>query len=286
MALKMSMCQFSVPLLMPHVNNSQSTLMLWALRDIVKEWRPYSLSESRGFVENHIVQAKIPFYSFVRLQNCKSQYLHTQEMKGGAIKRHIANGLAEVSWYLPRGRGHPDVFPDPIAFANLRGNISESLAQFTFLFQVSTATFVFLDKIEKEEHEILTSLQDAKSKLFLVVNRKDGSAKEDLESVKKTVKELDLPKQCESKYPNVNVVEFSEKLSAAINKITVGKPTMNIENMLNKAVELGLSVDECTSDDQKKTAEKIVKGIRVQKIPDYKANSFLCKALTGKGYRC
>ncbi|KAJ4947296.1 hypothetical protein JOQ06_009332 [Pogonophryne albipinna] len=289
MALKMSMCQFSVPLLMPHVNNSQSTLMLWALRDIVKEWCPHSLSESRGFVENHIVQAKIPFYSFVRLQNCSlstSQILNQvlslgqqnhnifihRDMKGGAIKRQIANGLAEVCWYLPRGRGHPDVFPDPIAFANLRGNISESLAQFTFLFQVSTATFLFLDKIEEEEHEILSSLQDAKSKLVLVVNRKDGSAKEDMESVRKTMKELDLPNSSvKVKDQRVNVVEFSEKLSAAINKITVGKPTLDIENMVDKAVELGLSVDEYTSDDQKKTAELLVKGIGVQKIPDYKS---------------
>ncbi|XP_034004759.1 up-regulator of cell proliferation-like [Trematomus bernacchii] len=288
MALKMSICQFSVPLLMPHVNNSQSTLMLWALRDIVKEWCPHSLSESRDFVENNIVQAKIPFYSFVRLKNCtlsKSQILNQvlslgqqnhnifihRDMKGGAIERHIANGLAEVCWYLPRGREHPDVFPDPIAFANLRGNISESLAQFTFLFHVSTATFVFLDKIEKEEHEILTSLQDVKSKLFLVVNRKDGSAKEDMESVRKTVKELDLPNSSvKMKDPRVNVVGFSEKLSAAINKITVGKPTMDIENMLDKAIDFGLSVDECTSDDQKKASEKIVKGIGVQKIPDYK----------------
>ncbi|XP_034074454.1 up-regulator of cell proliferation-like isoform X2 [Gymnodraco acuticeps] len=288
MALKMSMCQFSVPLLMPHVNNSQSTLMLWALRDIVKEWRPHSLSESRGFVENNIVQAKIPFYSFVRLKNCtlsKSQILNQvlsigqqnhnyfihRDIKGGAIKRQIANGLAEVCWYLPRGREHPDVFPDPIAFANLRGNISESHAQFTFLFHVSTATFVFLDKIEKEEHEILTSLQDVKSKLFLVVNPKDGGAKEDMESVKTTVKELDLPNSSvKMKDPRVNVVEFSEKLSAAINKITVGTPTMIIENMLDNAIELGLSVDECTSGEQKKTAEKIVKGIGVEKIPDYK----------------
>ncbi|KAK1891736.1 Interferon-induced very large GTPase 1 [Dissostichus eleginoides] len=288
MALKMSMCQFSVPLLMPHVNNSQSTLMLWALRDIVKEWRPH-LSESRGFVENHIVQAKIPFYSFVRLQNCslsKSQILNQVlslgqqyhnyfihgDMKGGAIERHIANGLAEVCWYLPRGREHPDIFPEPIAFANLRGNISESLAQFTFLFQVSTATFVFLDKIEKEEHDILTSLQDAKSKLFLVFNRKDRSAKEDMESVRKTVKELDLPNSnVKVKDPRVNVVEFSERLSSSINKITVGTLPMSIENMLDKAVDLGLSVDECTSDDQKKTAEKIVKGIGVREIPDYKS---------------
>ncbi|XP_068584955.1 up-regulator of cell proliferation-like [Cebidichthys violaceus] len=287
-ALKMSMCQFSVPLLLPHANNSQSTLMLWALRDIVKEWRPHELSESKGFVENNIVQADIPFYSFVRLKNCslsKSQILnhalsHGQQshnmfihrdMEGGAHERKIANDLVEVCWYLPCGRENLDIFPEPVAFANLRGDICESLAQFTFLFQVSTATFVFMDKVEENEHKILTSLEDVKSKLFFVVNRKEGD-EEDMRSIKTTVEELNLPNSnVKIKNSRVNVAEFSKKLGAAIKtSMSDIKNTRSIENMLDKAVELGLSVDERTSDEQKKAAEEIVKGIGVRSIPDYK----------------
>uniref|UniRef100_A0A4W6FDT7 VLIG-type G domain-containing protein n=1 Tax=Lates calcarifer TaxID=8187 RepID=A0A4W6FDT7_LATCA len=199
--LKMSMCQFPVPLLLPHGNNSQCTLMLWALRDIVKEWRPHDLSESRGFVEENIVQANIPFYSFVRLKNCslsKSQFLNHvlsrgqqnnnifihRYVEGGGVKRKIANGLVEACWYLPCGTEDLDIFPEPAAFANLRGDIGQSLTQFTFLLEVSTATFVFLDKVEENEHKILTSLQDVKSKLFLVVNNKKGSTREEMMSVK------------------------------------------------------------------------------------------------------
>ncbi|CAK6981909.1 up-regulator of cell proliferation-like [Scomber scombrus] len=289
MALKMSMCQFSVPLLLPHVNNSQSTLMLWALRDIVKEWRPQDLSESRGFVENNIVQADIPFFTFVRLKNCSlsksqvlnhvlslGQYNHNmfidRDMKGGALKRRISNGLIEVCWYLPCGRENLDIFPGPVAFANLRGDICESRAQFNFLFQVSTATFVFLDKVEENEHTILTSLKDVKSKLFLVVNRKEGNAREDMMSVKTTVEELQLPNsRMKTKDPKVNVAAFSEKLCVPIKKsLTNAANTVKIENMLNKAFELGLAVDENENDVQKKAAEEIVKGIGLQKIPDYK----------------
>ena len=115
MALKMSMCQFSLPLLLPRGHKSQCTLMLWALRDIVKEWCPHEMSESRGFVEDNIVQANIPFFSFVRLKNSslsKSQFLNHvlssgqqncnifihRDVEGGAIKREIANGLVEVCW--------------------------------------------------------------------------------------------------------------------------------------------------------------------------------------------
>ncbi|XP_062292992.1 interferon-induced very large GTPase 1-like [Scomber scombrus] len=287
MALKMSMCQFSVPLLLPHGNNSQSTLMLWALRDIVKEWCPQDLSDSRGFVEDNIVQANIPFFTFVRLKNCslsKSQVLnhvlsHGQQnhnifihrdMEGGAITKKIANGLVEVCWFLPCGNENLDIFPGPVAFANLRGDICESQAQFNFLFQVSTATFVFLDKIEENEHKILTSLQDVKSKLFLVVNCKENS-REDMVSVKETLKELELPNSSvKTKDPKVNVAEFSKKLCVSIKKSLTDVANVKIENMLDKAVELGLSVDEKKTCIQKKAAEEIVKGIGVQKISDYK----------------
>ncbi|XP_053185276.1 up-regulator of cell proliferation-like [Scomber japonicus] len=288
MALKMSMCQFSVPLLLPYVNNSQSTLMLWALRDIVKEWCPHDLCESRGFVENNIVQANIPFFTFVRLKNCslsKSQVLNHvlsrgqqnhnifihRDMKGGAFKRRIANGLVEVCWYLPCGRENLDIFPGPVAFANLRGDICESLAQFNFLFQESTATFVFLDKVEENEHKILTSLQDVKSKLFLVVNCKENSG-EDIVSIKTTLKELELPKSSvEIKDSRVNVAALTEKLCAAIKSSLPGvSATLNIVNMVRKAAELGLYVDETTSDEQKKAAEEIMVAIERQSIPDYK----------------
>ncbi|XP_044213938.1 up-regulator of cell proliferation-like isoform X2 [Thunnus albacares] len=288
MALKMSMCQFSVPLLLPHGDNSQCSLMLWALRDIIKEWCPHDLSESKGFVEDSIVQANIPFFTFVRLKNCSlsksqvlnhvlslGQYNHNifihRDMKGGAIPKKIASGLVEVCWYLPSGRENLDIFPGPVAFANLRGDICESLTQFKFLFQQSTATFVFLDKVEENEHKILTSLQDVKSKLFLVVNRKDNS-REDMMSVQTTLKELELPKSSvKTKDPKVNVAEFSDKLCVSIKKSLTNKAnTVIFENMLDKAVDFGLSVDENKTDEQKKAAEEIVKGIGVRSIPDYK----------------
>uniref|UniRef100_A0A3B4UM51 Up-regulator of cell proliferation-like n=1 Tax=Seriola dumerili TaxID=41447 RepID=A0A3B4UM51_SERDU len=290
MALKMSMCQFPVPLLLPHGKRSQCTLMLWALRDIVKEWRPIHLAEEKGFVEENLVQADTPFFSFVRLKNCslsKSQIMNhvlshgqqnhsifiQREMEGGTIKRKIANGLVEVCWYLPCGRGNLDIFPKPIAFANLRGDINESITQFNFLFQVSTATFVFLDKVEEDEHRILTSLRDdVKSKLFLVVNCKEGTAKEEMTSVETIKKRLDLPKtSVKTKVSSENGAEFSQKICATIKKSLTDKTDRtNIEQMLSRAVELGLSVDECRSENQNKVADEILKGIERKSIQEYK----------------
>ncbi|XP_058485004.1 up-regulator of cell proliferation-like [Solea solea] len=289
MALKMSLCQFSLPLLLPHGNKSQCALMHWALRDIVKEWCPHDLSESKGFVEENIIQANIPFYSFVRLKNCslsKSQFLNHllssgqqscsifthRDVEGGAVKRQIANGLVEVCWYLPSGGKTLDIFPEPIGFANLRGDIRESLTQFNFLFQVSTATFVFLDRVDEEEHRILTSLQDVKSKLFLVVNRNGENARQDMMLVKTLVGELNLSNnRVKIKDSRQNVTEFSNRLCEAMKTSLLDvKSTISIENMFDKAIELGLSVDESKTDKQREAAEEIMDDIGVRSIPHYK----------------
>ncbi|KAF3852872.1 hypothetical protein F7725_006227 [Dissostichus mawsoni] len=74
MALKMSMCQFSVPLLLPNCDTKQCTLMLWAMRDITSV-----TLESKGFIEERIVVSELPMISFVRLGECslsKSEILN------------------------------------------------------------------------------------------------------------------------------------------------------------------------------------------------------------------
>ncbi|XP_047435859.1 up-regulator of cell proliferation-like isoform X2 [Mugil cephalus] len=290
MSLKMSMCQFSVPLLLPHGNKSQCSLMLWALRDIVKEWRPHDLSESRGFVEDNIVQADLPFYSFVRLKNCSLSKSHLldrilsrdqqnhnifihRDMEGGGVKREISNGLVEVCWYLPYGKENLDIFPNPVTFANMRGDICESLEQFQFLLKVSSITFVFLDKVEENELKVLTSVKDVKSKLFLVVNQKEMNVKEDMMSVKKTLETLDFPKDSVIvKKTGDNAAFFSKKLSEAIKTcLSHVKATTSIVNMFDKAVEFGLSVDENKTDQQNKAAKEIMDVIGVRSIPQYKS---------------
>ncbi|XP_025760408.1 interferon-induced very large GTPase 1-like, partial [Oreochromis niloticus] len=137
MALKMSTCQFSVPLLLPNCDTNQCTLMLWAMRDIVKKYRPQSLSESKGFIEDRIVLSELPMISFVRLGECSlskseilnkllsnSQQYHDTfvhyNMECGESPRTMSNGLTEITWYLPGGNTNIDIFSQPVAVANLR----------------------------------------------------------------------------------------------------------------------------------------------------------------------
>ncbi|XP_054877007.1 up-regulator of cell proliferation-like [Poeciliopsis prolifica] len=300
MALKMSMCQFSVPLLLPHCYDSQCSLMLWALRDIVKEWRTPKLSESKDFAEASIVQADAPFYCFVRLKNnslSKSLLLNhvmnhgqqntkifmDREMEGGTHHREIANGLVEMSCYLPCGRKTDEIFQKPVIFANLRGDICESPTQFAFLYEVSIAVFVLMDKIQEDELKILMSLHDAKSKLFFVFTQ-NKNAIEDTMSVKTAVEKLELPKNhLVSKKQNVNVKEFSKTLCVTINSsLECVSNRMCIANMTETAIKLGLSVDEQRSAAQQNAAESIREGIGLRKIPDYKKQQL---RLQGENWR-
>ncbi|KAK6324578.1 hypothetical protein J4Q44_G00039200 [Coregonus suidteri] len=140
MVQKMSMCQFAVPLLLPNCETKQSTLMLWALRDIVKKFRPSSQTATNAFVEERIVLSDIPMVSFVRLGEIrvsKSQILNKllsnpqqyhdtfvhHDMECGDVPRQISNGLVEISWYFPCGNRNIDMFTKPVAVANLRGDI-------------------------------------------------------------------------------------------------------------------------------------------------------------------
>ncbi|XP_030636748.1 interferon-induced very large GTPase 1 [Chanos chanos] len=257
-ALKMSMCQFSVPLLLPNCDTQQSTFMLWAMRDIVKKFRPHSLEDPRGFVEERIVVSKLPLVSFVRLGECslsKSQILNKllsnpqqyhdtfvhHDMDCGDSPRRISNGLVEISWYLPCGNKNIDIFPEPVAVANLRGDISTFEAQYSFLCQTSAAVFVFFDNLDTN-YRLLTN-QHVKAQLFLVGNTQDKAF--NMEMLKKTVSEMNLKKCNVILRTKQNDADFVKNLRSTVSDVVKNSPLkMRLEDMATVAFELGIHVDE------------------------------------------
>ncbi|XP_041635962.1 up-regulator of cell proliferation-like [Cheilinus undulatus] len=285
MALKMSMCQFSVPLLLPNCDREQCTLTLWAMRDIVKEYRPSSLSESKGFIEDRIVVSKLPLVSFVRLGDCSlskskilnellsnpQQYHDTfvhRNMENGACQRRISNGLTEVTWYLPCGNKTMDVFSEPVAVANLRGDIASFETQFSFLCQTSAAVFVFFDNLDPECN-LLTN-QNHKAQIFLVGNHQ--SQQFSMDALKKVANKLKLTKSnILLKTKQMNDADFIKILRKTINSVVENsEKKMNIEQMADIAHELGIWVDEDCQ--ECKTAKKNADAItaQIQDILKYK----------------
>ncbi|XP_048098444.1 up-regulator of cell proliferation-like [Alosa alosa] len=283
MSIKMSMCQFAVPFLLPCPDNNQCTLMVWALRNIYKEWRPHDLMHNKNHLEDSVVHAPIPLLTFVRLKDCrlsKSQFINhilsTQQsihfthrdMDGGNVPKKIANGLVEIAWCLPCGQSNIDVFPEPVAIVNMRGDILSKETQFSFLMQVSTAVFVFFDTMTQEEERLLDLQGPLKSKLFLVMNSEmEGHHSKSVDTLKLQENHVLIRKR------NLNMAKFSKQIIGAITTALEACKKINIEEMSHIAHDLGISVDECknkASQSAKLAADNIMEGIGVRPIADYK----------------
>ncbi|XP_051540625.1 up-regulator of cell proliferation-like [Myxocyprinus asiaticus] len=255
MISKMSMCQFAVPLLLPNSDKNQITLMLWAMRDIVKKYRPHTLQDPSGFVQERIVLSELPLVSFVRLGRCniskseilnkllsnQQQYTETfvhYNMDCGNIPKKISDGLVDISWYLPCGNKNIDVFPEPVAIANLRGDIQNFQTQFSFLCETSTAMFVFFeDKLLGTEYISIPSLKST-LQVFYVSHSNS-------ESVKATVKRLNLKKSSFIFKAKQNDADFVKKIQTKLqDTIDNGNHKMSIVKLAEVARDLGISVDE------------------------------------------
>uniref|UniRef100_A0A3B4T2R2 Si:dkey-85k7.12 n=1 Tax=Seriola dumerili TaxID=41447 RepID=A0A3B4T2R2_SERDU len=279
MALKMSMCQFSVPLLLPNCDTQQCTLMLWALRDIVKKYRPQSLSQSKGFIEDRIVLSELPMISFVRLGECSlskseilnkllsnSQQYHDtfvhHDMECGDSPRRISDGLTEITWYLPCGNKNIDIFSEPVAVANLRGDITSFETQFSFLCQTSAAIFVFFDSL-KSGCRLLTN-QSYKAQIVLVGNHQSKTFS--LDALEQVATELGLTNNnIVLKTRRMNDADFVKNLRKTVSDVVENsKMKMCIEQMADIAHELGILVDEDCAECQtaKKNADAIAAEIK------------------------
>ncbi|XP_062903274.1 up-regulator of cell proliferation-like [Mobula hypostoma] len=302
--LKMSLCQFALPFLMPDTHShpmnkvrgptegSGATLLLWAMRPIVKTWCPHSPTDSSPIVEVPIVTAAMPTVSFLRLGRCtvsKSRilnltlsqaqlqqniFLHS-EMECGNVPRRISDGMAEISWYLPSGKSNTDIFPEAAAFINLRGDAETSQRNAQFLVKVSAALFIFIDVIGEKEREFLTSLTQSPAKLFLIVNTHINQQHKTPEQVKKLFKDLKLERPQWIVRTNVNEAKLVEKLRSQIKQVILmrdrDQTLLSLEQMADIAMESGIGVDERQTEIQRaKELTKILDRLDSGGITGYK----------------
>uniref|UniRef100_A0A674J236 VLIG-type G domain-containing protein n=1 Tax=Terrapene triunguis TaxID=2587831 RepID=A0A674J236_9SAUR len=278
---KMSMCQFALPLLLPALDTPKCNLMLWAMRDIVRKWRPHSLAESRGFREESLVLTAMPTISFVRMGSCsfsKSKLLNEvlspsqqhhdffihQDLSSGNVPREIADGLIEISWFFPGGRKNLDLFSEPVAVTNLRGDIESHWLQFSFLTEVSSAVFIFAENITEREYTLLSSLKESTTKYYFILNRQAGRSSETLAFLNRLAPVLKLKNShMLMKDSSTNKAKFVEKLQFTIQSIMNSSPKrIGIEDMAVIARELGIQIDEDRVECQ--TASNCVKEITTE----------------------
>lgn len=186
---KLSLCQLAIPCLLPDPSNGNMKYLLWSMRSIIKAWKDCSLTKF-SYKECHIVDHKVPIITFLRighgtLQISKSSILNEviseskQEIffnwhsDGGNYNRRITNGVVELCWYLPSGCEN-DLYHDPIAFFNLRGNASDYPLQLGFIEKVSNMLFILIGDDKELDHTAVAKLNDkfAKRAVLILYSKK------------------------------------------------------------------------------------------------------------------
>lgn len=269
-------CRFALPLLLPDAENNRSILMLGAMRDVVKEQPARALAGPAGETEKFLTLMKMPVISFVRLGDCsisKSRilnallspahlkshkvFLHRDRALPGP-PRQISDGLVEIAWCFPDRdslKENAHFFQEPVAVANLRGDLQRFWMQFGFLMEVSSAVFFFTDWLGEKEWDLLMFLGEAAIERCYFVLSSQARESEEAQIFQTILKlrpsQLLFWEEKEDGETGGNI----QSLQAALREVMSSSlQCVSVEDMGSLARELGIQVDQDLED---------VEGIRV-----------------------
>ena len=159
----MSMCQYAVPFILPSANtngdDSQCTVLHWGLQNISRTY----CDENKRIVTKTLTKLDCPLVSCLSLNTntpwqsrLLNKMLSPQQdtfwhegLEGGDRTQRVSQGMVEVSWYLPSGRGN-EKFKTPVTFVNLCGNARQHPLVKEQLSRLSTTTCMFTNEINQE----------------------------------------------------------------------------------------------------------------------------------------
>ena len=265
---KLSLCQVAVPLLLPRDDNV--TLLLWALRCIVKKWNVASSVDKKNYIESPIVDIPSPVVSFLRIGSIhlsksdvlnhvigKFSFFFFKGCNRVKCKKKLTEGLVDLCWYLPGDNN--DNFPlsdNPVLFLNLHGDARKHKKQVSFIQKLSLLSFIFVNESEMNDNAIQVI--------------------EDLSKCNKTV--LFIEKIAERKHLSFNdnvethhfrigksLSYFQERIQKIITATVINKTRpIKLSECTEIAKSCGIHVDESMKDCQKafKDAKKILDEIK------------------------
>ena len=259
---RLATCQLAVPLLLPHPFTQEPTLLLWALRSIVKEFKLHDDMPFRG----PIVTSPIPYVSFLRIGHhfrSKSEILCNvinssdnkrdiflnYNSRGGTRRKLLVEGLVDMSWYLP-SKSSDDLFPNAVGFVNLHGDAfsSDHKEQINVVCNVCTMHVVLLRDSMLEEDatrqytiELLNKLSLAKGGVIILQNKpKEGLATYfDLQELKKQFTIIRMNR-------HKGIADIGDKIRGKIcSKLEAS--SISLEDVIRKC-KIGINIDEDNAD--------------------------------------
>ncbi|XP_062329145.1 interferon-induced very large GTPase 1 [Osmerus eperlanus] len=297
MTVRMVQCHFAFPLVLPVMGPARypkPCFLLWPLRAVVGQWKSYVSLGEKKLQEGDLASTEMPLVSCIKLGHCRASkslvlshlvrgprgqsevFLH-RGMEGGLQPRRLANGLVELDWVLPSGDPSLDVFPEPLAVANLRGDAAIHEMQLTFLCRVSSAVVVFCGNLGLKERQLLASWKGLASQLILI-NMADsveveGDTVADVGLAGEKVMEgLGLPEGAVLSGWGVTESELADKLREALNNLLRDRlKCTTLEAVGRVAEDLGMCVDEgvvCRK--ASALAEEVLKGLEEEGLALYR----------------
>ena len=255
-------CKLAVPFLLPDPNNNTVTLLLWAMRSIICEWK-CKIGRNISSVESRIVYHKGPIISFLRVGSTKSakdfskshilntvigeqKYFFHWNCPGGKFSRQFVDGLVELSYYLPSGK-ETDSFSDAVTFINLRGEARKCNMQLNFIKKISFMSFLVL--IEENLNDSILNLMQELAGLpgGLVIIFPDYEYMCTLENSSTLLKTMSEKNITQFNIKDENEDEIKSHIQKLISeKISVATPSnfLAISECGNIAQKIGIMVDE------------------------------------------
>ncbi|XP_078473967.1 interferon-induced very large GTPase 1-like [Lampetra planeri] len=255
---KMAQCQFALPLLLPDSGKGNITFMLWAMRQVVKNWK---LQENASSMEESLVSVPMTFISFIRVGECsasKSKLLNSilsnenhdffvhREMECGDIPRKCSDGLVEMAMFCPCGKSNIDVFQTEFSVLNLRGDAKDHVVQLEFLKANSNALFIVTD-IGEVDVKQMSILANSNAQLFIKANQKENDLSGNTIAITNSLCELKIKAKIIQKGRH-NDAAFTKKLRSNITRLLTSIENHGtLESMVKVAGSLNIRIDEFES---------------------------------------
>ncbi|KAM6158935.1 interferon-induced very large GTPase 1-like [Rhynchocyon petersi] len=264
---KLAICQFALPLLVPHPCTSQIEFSLWSLSQIRRSWQQggESTKEKNTYNNQQMSCVPTPIVSFIRIGNdfsaSKSQILNSLVSKRKHdvfFHRHctgsnknclLMDGVVEICWFCPGGE--EERFNKCVNFANLHGDAKLHGRQLTFLKEVSSLIVVLMSAAESnhENRKIVRDLcQSSKPLICLLDDREKTTVNASSQKVRIGIK-------------NRNEAELTEELTRTISRLLqLSETTLSLEQCARIAHKQGFLIDVNKADcrDAKERAQTLM----------------------------
>ena len=258
LAIKLSACQLSVPFLLPdpEAPSTNITMLLSALENITKSWKGTS-SNSESANEVFATAHPFPVASFFRIgknkmsksllinkimsdQNDDHDIFFHKDIKGGHVKRKVADGLVEISWFLP-GESANQTLKNEICFANLRGDAGQFKKQLDLLLNISSVLCILLPSKYPDETtmETLKQILQSKAKVILIFKKMKEDAKKYFDELGKRNVNLSLTIKANKKNKYTFYTDIRKNIQTNLHKIE----STPLAKLASSAHEYGIRVD-------------------------------------------